>query len=216
MKGALSILFIGMILLFGCSKVETENPVLNTAIGEDFIEVQVIDLKTYEAITDMVRIPVSELQTASKDESNLKISSNVISASGHFTNPLGTSISFSVIHNNAGVHGQGQYWGSDGILHLSSECIQVIGNDAIFSQTITQSTVPGLMVGYTFINRVKDNGEGINCPPDQYSDYGIIAGGSLCDYDLFWAWDYIWDNIFYPMVWTWTDVTSGGNIQVSN
>ncbi len=57
------------------------------------------------------------------------------------------------------------------VAHHKVKCLNVIGNTATMSGTITRTrhTLPEVLEGRTFRVTVQDNGEGRNDPPDQVS-----------------------------------------------
>jgi len=82
-----------------------------------------------------------------------------------------------VTHKDGSVSGQGQLNNrAAGVkIHFSIDCISVSGNAATMSGTVTNSNfyVPGGPCWF----KVKDNGEGVNAPPDE------ITGFLFCEPD---------------------------------
>jgi hypothetical protein len=96
--------------------------------------------------------------------------------SGHFSEGGALrTFSFSAITHadgtvsgNAEINNRGIPNTTAGTSHIAIDCLQVVGNTAYVSGTITDSTVPGL-VGDSGVFSVQDNGEGSNSPPDLIS-----------------------------------------------
>ena len=66
-----------------------------------------------------------------------------------------------------------------GRLHIQIDCLNVIGNDAVMSGTITSSTEAGVPAGASSIFGVQDNGEGAGSAPDritqQFANSGLVC-----------------------------------------
>ena len=66
-----------------------------------------------------------------------------------------------------------------GRLHIKIDCLNVIGNSAVMSGTITSSTEAGVPAGASSIFGVQDNGEGAGSVPDritqQFANSGLIC-----------------------------------------
>ena len=105
------------------------------------------------------------------------------SANGHFTIQSGSSLSFSAMENNGGVHGQSHFNGAGNLIkaHFDSDCIVVVGNQAYFGGEITQwEVVEGTLpeewgLGWSIYFAVEDNGEGNNSDPDELGDNFFVA-----------------------------------------
>ena len=78
-------------------------------------------------------------------------------------------------------------------------CLRVVGNTAIMSGPITNSSNP-VFEGRTAIFRVQDNGEGANSPPDGLSLLFIFPAGSTASCNI---------NFVFPFM-----PIEGGNVQV--
>ena len=97
------------------------------------------------------------------------------SSNGHFTIQSGSSLSFSAMENNGGVHGQSHFDGAGNLIlaHFKSDCIVVVDNQAYFGGEITQwEVVEGTLpeewgVGWSMYFAVEDNGEGNNSESDE-------------------------------------------------
>ena len=69
-----------------------------------------------------------------------------------------------------------QFRGADVFIHMDIDCLNIFGNQAVLSGTVTKVTgtganlFPFIFVGAPATFQVEDNGEGNNAPPDQISD----------------------------------------------
>jgi hypothetical protein len=96
--------------------------------------------------------------------------------SGHFTagDELRTFTFSAVTHadgtvsGNAQVNNRGIPGTTAGVSHIAIDCLQVVGNTAYVSGTITTSSVDSL-VGLSGVWAVQDDGEGGNAAPDLIS-----------------------------------------------
>jgi hypothetical protein len=59
--------------------------------------------------------------------------------------------------------------------HIAIDCLNVLGNIAVMSGVLTQSTLSSLPVGTDELFAVRDNGEGPDAPPDEIT----LANGGL-------------------------------------
>lgn len=126
---------------------------------------------------------------------------------GHFhpiLDPNEVDFTFSGVQNNGGIHGNAQVksWFLD--FNISTECMTVVGNEAIYGGVITQVNYVDpdwaavwcdeicIEVGVHFVIKVVDNGEGQNAPPDRSALYFAIGPVPLCDFfpvdHPWWAW----------------------------
>lgn len=62
-------------------------------------------------------------------------------------------------------------------LHMTIDCLQVVGNTATMSGEVTLDNVNGAFVGNPIWFRVVDNGSGANAPPDLISRVAIFVTG---------------------------------------
>ena len=70
-------------------------------------------------------------------------------------------------------------------LHGSVACVTVVGNQAWFAGTVTQSNFANIPVGSIRAFTVVDNGEGKNHPPDQIANsvrLNTISAQDWCDF----------------------------------
>lgn len=127
------------------------------------------------------------------------------SASGHGTLTLadGTTRQFS-FHarekNNGSIQGNGVliYTAGQLNIHFDIDCLNVMGNTAIMSGTVTKDLYTPEREGFDIWFRAQDNGEGNNADPDGLSLAFVVAELEDCNFD-------------YGL--TLNDV-EGGNIQV--
>jgi len=92
--------------------------------------------------------------------------------SGHFTPPNQDQRTFSfaaVQRADGSFTGQGQLSRSDGavLIHFTIDCLDIVGNVATMSGTITQTNVPDPWPGCPVWVRVEDNGPGGSSTPDR-------------------------------------------------
>jgi hypothetical protein len=66
-----------------------------------------------------------------------------------------------------------------GRIHLEIDCLNVIGNIAVVSGTVTYSTEAGISVGDPAIFGVQDNGEGASASPDRITIF-LENSGFVC------------------------------------
>lgn len=72
------------------------------------------------------------------------------------------------VSGNAEINNRGIPGTTAGTSHIAVDCLQVVGNTAYVSGTVTDSTVASL-VGDSAVFGVQDNGEGSKSPPDLIS-----------------------------------------------
>jgi hypothetical protein len=69
-------------------------------------------------------------------------------------------------------------------VHIEIDCLQVVGNTATMSGSVTLDNMNGAFVGDPIWFRVVDNGSGANSPPDLISRVSFFSGpGLLCTDD---------------------------------
>ncbi len=112
-------------------------------------------------------------------------SGSMATGSGHMVDTRGANPDFRNFSFVAHSNGQFQVVNRtfDVRLHGSVECVSVVGNQAWFAGTVTQSNDPG-RVGRIRGFRVVDNGEGKNHPPDQIANsvrLRTISAQDWCD-----------------------------------
>jgi hypothetical protein len=84
-------------------------------------------------------------------------------------------------------------------IHMEIDCLNIIGNQATLSGTVTKVTgdaPPFIFEGQKAVFKVQDNGEGSDAPPDLISDVFLFAGATC--------------NVPFPLPYLPVD----GNIQV--
>jgi len=126
--------------------------------------------------------------------------------SGHFSagGALRTFAFNAITHGDGTVTGQAQVNNrgipgtTPGTDHINVDCLQVVGNTAYVSGTITHSSNASL-VGDSGVFSVRDNGQGAKSPPDQISlVYFYLPFPQLC-------------RVVHP---TPNQQIDGGNVQV--
>ncbi len=129
------------------------------------------------------------------------------SASGHGNLTVGGELrtfSFTAVtHKDGSVSGECQLENrAQGVrLHIAIDCLQVTGNMASVSGTVTEVSGPtAVEVGWRSLFRVVDNGEGGKNPPDTISLVFSFAPGANVDCHT---------NFVFPQM-----PIEGGNIQV--
>lgn len=183
------LMILGMIVLLGCAKEEIL-PIKQSAdiqqVEEVLPSLYSFSLADKEISFEAVSLESLQAYPASKATMRSNPHTN-----GHYTsnNNDTLTLTFSAMQNNGGVHGQSRVTGVSYDIHMSSECLEVDGNQAVFSGQITQANLvpPGteniLVVGAYLYWFVEDNGEGNNAPSDRYSErifYSSEASGPLC------------------------------------
>jgi hypothetical protein len=132
-------------------------------------------------------------------------SGNPRATGGGTTVELGEKSTFTfnaIQHNDGTVNGHLVYnlRGSDISIKMDIDCLNIIGNQATLSGTVTQvtGTAPSFIFeGQKAVFKVEDNGEGGAAPPDLISDLFLFAGATC--------------NVPFPVPYLPID----GNIQVS-
>jgi hypothetical protein len=83
--------------------------------------------------------------------------------------------------SDGSVTGQAQMYNRalPGRIHLQIDCLNVIGNIAVVSGTVTYSTEAGISVGDPAIFGAQDNGEGASASPDRVTVF-LENSGFLC------------------------------------
>lgn len=76
----------------------------------------------------------------------------------------------------------------DGTIHMDIDCLNITGNTATLSGTVTKvkgkdPPPPWIFVGQNGVFQVEDNGEGGNAPPDLFSDV-LLRDGVSCESDF--------------------------------
>ena len=131
---------------------------------------------------------------------------NLRATGGGTTLELGekSTLTFNAVrHNNGTVnrHLVYQFRGGDHGIHMSIDCLNISGNQAALSGTVTQVTgtpPPFVFVGQKAVFKVEDNGQGAGAPPDLISDL-FLFGTATCTI----AYPFL--NLYLPI---------DGNIQV--
>ena len=153
--------------------------------------------------------PTSPVQGPASDQ--LRISANGASSGnpratgGGTTEELGEKSTFTfnaIQHKDGTVNGHMvyQFRFADLGIHMEIDCLNIIGNQATLSGTVTQVTgdAPSfIFVGQKAVFKVQDNGEGGDAPPDLISDVFLFASATC--------------NVPFPAPYLPID----GNIQVS-
>lgn len=166
MKKVLFTLSISFFLVVGCTTEESR-------IDSEETNANLVSRMQIDDLSQSTEIDLNDLRalfSTNGATANQRNPSNA-SANGHFTSPLGTTITFSAIQNNGGVHGQGLFVNENQDLHLETTCVSVDGNVAVFLSKITASNLEGFPWGVdnTLVLWVEDHGEGANAEADRFS-----------------------------------------------
>jgi hypothetical protein len=211
MKNTFFLMVFSLFLLMGCSKDE-----LNTGTPGAMDHQQIGQLSDVRLISFSGNAPVVVLSSQDLQNTNLP-SAFMVSPrtanhhlNGHFSpflDPNEVDVTLSAMENNGGIHGNGQVksWFLD--FNMSTECLTVVGNEAIYGGVITQvnyvdpawadewCTTICIDPGVHFVAKVVDNGEGQNNPPDQTAMFFAIGPVPLCDFfpvdSPYWSWQMI-------------------------
>lgn len=175
MKKLIFLISIGLIVLAGCSKDESNEQI--TEATANLFWVYNLDGKSQAGET----IAIEKLQS---DQEITYNRGNDNSAHTHGNIP--GKFEFSGTQNNGGTHGSATVTvnGPFGltVLTLETECIMVEGNEAVYGGIATEVVNPfgGFQMGKYVYFKVIDNGQGNNADPDQY--HGLIgtSSSSLC------------------------------------
>ncbi len=187
--------FVALLVILGCAKQETP-PSIPDHQMEEIISPNVYHFNIDENEINFEAVSLESLK--SNSIATVTTRSNHPHSNGHFSAVDGAAtFSYSVMQNNGGVHGHINMGGINWDMQLSSECIVVEGNNAVFAGQITDVTlipsaledqinsIPefGGVIGTYIYLRVEDHGEGNNAPSDRFNNYYYISPeqfGPLC------------------------------------
>ena len=216
MKKTILLASFGLFLLTGCSKESTDTQVeqqseeliyvLKTIDGKATWEEQSLD-------TDMLN---SHTSTAKK-------SNNGNSTHTHGSLDLGSlQMTWSGTENNGGTHGSAvltQQFGPFNVnVTMETDCVNVIGNEAVYTGRITgsENDPTGFLfkIGNKVSLKVIDNGQGNNAPADQFAGLSISIGGFLGGEPQ------VCESIGQPDFPSWnsppTDIPAPGSVKINN
>ena len=191
MRNVFFLLVLPLLLMLGCTKEQFDT---NTSTGTQNMEKSSqVTLINFSATSRMIEtISVEDLKNNSLPQLNPRTSSNS-SVNGHFS-PIPMAevyVTISGMKNNSGVHGNGQVKSSFLDFNMQTECLTVVGNEAIYGGVITQVNYvdPAWILefcdcihpGVHFVLKVIDNGEGQNAPPDMTATYFMVGDHPLCE-----------------------------------
>ena len=207
---------VGLLLLAGCSKENTENQIDDQTA--DLVWVYNIGGKSQAWET----MAIDELSSDS-DVTNTRSNGNSAHTHGDFT--FGSfTFEWSGTENSGGTHGSafvtqvlGGPFGTVPVeLTMETECIMAEGNEAVYGGTFTEVVnspfPPGgpFDVGNHMYWKVTDNGQGNNAPPDQHNTIIVISPSfsSRC-------------GVYTPPSFIWglgseLDVQEPGSVKVNN
>ncbi len=142
-------------------------------------------LACQEPPTSPVKVQVSN-QLGIGGTANVSANGNPSATGGGTTLELGDKSTFTF---NAIQHGDGtvnghmvyQFRGGDDGINMSIDCLNIIGNQATLSGTVTQvtGTPPSFIFeGQKAVFKVEDNGQGAGAPPDLISDVFLFPGAT--------------------------------------
>lgn len=158
MKKVFYLLTLSLIFIYGCSKEDASS----------------LDSSQEALNFKSASITLEDLQ--SKIGSKVSSKSEDSGANGHFNTNEGQKISFS-----SGDDGEFGNWNMKGNVNFKGDviCATVEGNRAVVQVVITKvGEIPegafDIVVGYTQLYLLEDNGEGFNAPSDRYWDYSLF------------------------------------------
>lgn len=185
MKARFVLFASAFLLLLSCGKEEfaTTSPALQTAGNDTYI--RMINFSGIPGNNKVISI--NETRANVPAEVTLR-SSNSNSTNGHFAPLPGWTFTFNGIKNNGGVHGNVTLDGPIANFRMAADCLIFEGNEVVYGGVITEvifqdpsfcggCLAPGVYTAF----KLKDNGEGQNAPPDQFSTWMLFGYQSLCD-----------------------------------
>jgi hypothetical protein len=171
MKKIVLSMSIGLLLLAGCSKENTDTQIEEQT--SDLVYVFNLDGKSNAwETTSINEQPINTDATYNRG--------NSAHAHGDFP-----GVEFSGTQNNGGTHGSATVNFGPATFTLETECVMVEGNEAVYGGTITQIEGP-LPPGFPFgignylYFKVFDNGQGNNADPDQFYGQSKFSFTSQC------------------------------------
>jgi len=158
MKKVIYLMTLSLIFIYGCSNEDSSS----------------LDISQQDLKFKSLSISFEDLQ--SKPGSKTASKTLESGANGHFSTQEGNTISFS-----SGDDGEFGNWNIKGVVNFKGDviCATVEGNQAVIQLVITQvGKIPveasgEIVVGYTHLFLLEDNGEGFNAPKDRYWDYNL-------------------------------------------
>ena len=172
MKKVIYLMTLSLIFIFGCSNEDSSG--LQDPSSAD-LKFKKLSFDGTTLSSDVTSINMKELQEKTKASTSSK-SSGDPGANGHFSTNEGNTVSFS-----SGDGDEFGNWNMSGVLNFKGDviCATVEGNQAVVQLVITKvGNIPEeasgeIVVGYTHLFLLEDNGEGFNAPKDRYWDYNL-------------------------------------------
>jgi hypothetical protein len=180
MRKGISIMAICLTFLFGCQKEELKLATEGFDPGAVYMLTIDNEMAASEQVDrDFIVFPGND------DLSDMARNGNTHIHAHYTSQPLTgfyqlLKVNFTATQNSQGLFGNGSYtrtWGDSleytFTLHLTADCLEIDGGDAVFTGLLTGTTGvspfdPPLPEGTRFWIRVRDNGQGPNAPLDQY------------------------------------------------
>lgn len=172
MKKVIYLMTLSLIFIYGCSNEDSSG--LQDPSSAD-LKFKKLSFDGTTLSSDVTSINMKELQEKTKASTSSK-SSGDPGANGHFSTNEGNTVSFS-----SGDGDEFGNWNMSGVLNFKGDviCATVEGNQAVVQLVITKvGNIPEeasseIVVGYTLLFLLEDNGEGFNAPSDRYFN-GIL------------------------------------------
>ena len=215
MKNSIFLIAIGLVLLTGCSKDESNEQITDQSIDSIYVSKQIDGTTVWETISR------DELPGES-DVNYSRVNGNA-HTNGYFTIPIPSMEAVTI--KWSGTENDNRYLGSAEVeqstprysFHfiMETECISVDGNEAVYGGIITEviqkyGNPPPFGVDWRFYFKVTDGGHGGNANFDFISNTRIFMSPrsiSLCNIG---PGDPVWSSSGY------TQVVEPGFVNVSN
>ena len=181
MKNLVYVMAIGLLVLTGCSKEESNEPTLNEVSDTAYVLRMDGSNPTWESVS------VKDIK-GNSEAAIQRNNGNSAHMHGEFTGfGGGISMNFSGTENNGGTHGSATMYQTLGApfnttveITMETECVMLDGNEGVYGGTITAVAnspfPPGgpFDIGNHIYFKVIDNGQGNNAASDQYNTGLVI------------------------------------------